>query len=219
MVIPESERFAGLKDLLAQFVNVVAAIRDAYPRLAQEWPQFFLSLSYPWIVDETMLSDDKKNFLECRKQEIAELKFDGAAAKKKLEEVLATDKHLAECCPTLLHLANFLDSFFISATADAKRQGASQDRLDFAYSEFESLTYRQGRFKRISLSHPFNFDMEGNSATFAGDNVQANVRVERLDASTIPGILGESGFQALPGVAFASDRIGFEVAYTGCLHG
>jgi Apea-like HEPN len=196
MVIPESERFAGLRDLITEFVDVVAAIRDAYPKLAQEWPQFFLFLSYPWIVDETLLSDDQKQFLERRKQEIAELKFDGAAGKKKLEKVLARDKHIAECCPTLLHLANFLDSFFITATADAKRQGASQDRLDFAYSEFESLTYRQGRFKRISLSHLFNFDMEGNSATFAADNAQANVRIERLDASTIPGILGESGFQA-----------------------
>jgi hypothetical protein len=196
MVIPESERFTGLKDLLTQSVNVVAAIRDKYPKLAQEWPQFLLFLLYAWIVDETQLSDEQRQFLERRKREIAELGFDGAEGKKKLEEVLTRDKHLAECCPTLLHLANFLDSFFVTATADAKRQGASQDRLDFAYSEFDSLTYRQGRFKRIALSHLFNFDMESNSATFAADNAQANIRIERLDASTIPGILGESGFQA-----------------------
>ena len=196
MVIPESERFAGLKDLLTEYVNVVARIRNANPNLAQEWPQFFLFLSYPVIVDQSLLSDDQKQFLERRRREIAELNFDGGEAKKKLEEVLARDKHLAECCPSLLHLVNFLDSFFITAVADAKRQGASQDRLDFAYTEFESLTYRQGRFKRIALSHLFNFEMEGNSGTFAADNAQANIRIERLDASTIPSILGESGFQA-----------------------
>ena len=93
-------------------------------------------------------------------------------------------------------IANFLDTFFITAVADAKRQGTAKERLDFAYDEFESLTYHQGRFKRIALSHLFNFDMEGNSATFEGDTAAGNIRIERLDASTIPSILGESGFQA-----------------------
>jgi len=110
--------------------------------------------------------------------------------------VLGNDRHLAECCPTLLQLANFIDSFFITAVADAKRQGAPKERLDFAYDEFESLTYRQGRFKRIALSHLFNFDMEGNSTILQSDTASANIRVERLDASTIPSILGESGVQA-----------------------
>jgi hypothetical protein len=146
MVIPESERFAGLKDLLTQCVDIITAIRDKYPKLAQEWPQFLLFLLYAWIVDETELSDEQRQFLERRKREIAELGFDGPEGKKKLEEVLARDKHLAECCPTLLHLANLLDSFFVTATADAKRQGASQDRLDFAYSEFDSLPVRRLSF-------------------------------------------------------------------------
>ena len=196
MVIPESERYEKLKDLLSEYVGIVANIRDANRKLAQEWPQFFLFLSYPWIVDQIQLSSDQKDFLERRKREITELKFDGTEVKKRLEEVLRNDKHLAECCPTLLHLANFLDSFFITAVADAKRQGAAPERFDFAYDEFESLTYRQGRFKRIALSHMFNFEMEGNSAMFEADNAPANIRIERLDASTIPSILGESGFQA-----------------------
>jgi len=94
--------------------------------------------------------------LELRKQETAQLKFDGAGVKKNLEYVLTRDKQLAECCPTLLHLANFLDSFFITATADAKRRGASQDRIDFSYFEFEDLRYRQGRFKRATLKPQFH---------------------------------------------------------------
>lgn len=196
MVIPESERYGKLKDFVSEYVGIVANIRDANPKLAQEWPQFFLFLSYPWIVDQAQLPRDQKEFLGRRQREIVELNFDGAEARKRLEEVLANDKHLAECCPTLLHLANFLDSFYVTAVADAKRQGAAKERLDFAYEEFESLTYRQGRFKRIALSHMFNFDMEGNSSVFEAANAELNIRVERLDSSTIPGILGESGFQA-----------------------
>jgi Apea-like HEPN len=196
MVIPESERYRNLKALISEYVEVVASVRDANPKLAQEWPQFFLFLAYPWIVNQTQLSNDQNSFMERRRSEIAELGFNGGAVKKRLEEVLANDKHLAECCPTLIHLANFLDSFFITVVADARRQGTSQERFDFAYDEFESLTYRQGRFKRIALSHLFNFEMEGNSEIFEGANPGANIRIERLDASTIPNILGESSVQA-----------------------
>jgi hypothetical protein len=58
-------------------------------------------------------------------------------------------------------------------------------------------TYHQGRFKRVALSQLFNFDMNGNSMTLAGDLATVgDIRVERLDWSTIPGMLGESGFQA-----------------------
>jgi hypothetical protein len=39
--------------------------------------------------------------------------------------------------------------------------------------------------------------MDGNSAMFAGDErTVGNIRIERIDHSTIPRILGESGFQA-----------------------
>jgi hypothetical protein len=190
MVVPESERYGQLKALVFEYVDIVARIRDTSPNLAQQWPQFFLFLAYSWIVDPTQLSAEQKEFLEHRKREITELKFDGAAVKRQLEDVLAGDKHLAECCPTLLHFANFLDTFFITATADAKRQGASQQRLDFAYDEFESLAYRQGRFKRIALSHIFNLDMEGNSSLFEAAGAKLNIRIERLDTNTIPGILG-----------------------------
>jgi len=39
--------------------------------------------------------------------------------------------------------------------------------------------------------------MDGNSAIFAGDErTLGNIRIERIDNSTIPKILGESGFQA-----------------------
>jgi len=122
MVVPDHESTGRLKALIFEHVDIVARIRDANPNLAQQWPQLFLFLAYSWIVDPEPLSAEQKEFLEDRKREIAELTFDGAAVKKQLEDVLTRDKHLAECCPTLLYLANFLDTFFITATADAKRQ-------------------------------------------------------------------------------------------------
>jgi hypothetical protein len=196
MIIPIAERYAELRGFLAMYVDVVATIRDGNPNLAQQFPQFFLFLVYPWLVDRAPLSQDQTTFLERRQREIEQLKFDGETARKQLEEILGSDKHLAECCPNPLYLANFLDTFFITPVADAKRQGMSKERLDFAYDEFDSLTYHQGRFKRIALSHVFNLDMEGNSEVLEALHPQANIRIERLDANTIPGILGESGFQA-----------------------
>jgi len=196
MAIPESERFPGLRELLFQFVETVAAIKAANPLLAQGFPQFFSFLSYPWVLEIAAQSDDQKVFLEQRRRENLALRFNGDEAKKRLEEILSNDKHIRDCCPTLLHLVNFLDSFFVTPVADATLQGASQDQLDFAYSEFENQTYGQGRFKRIALSHLFNFEMDGNSATFSSNDARLNIRLERLDASTIPRILGESGAQA-----------------------
>lgn len=196
MVIPEPERFGRVKEFLFQFVDGVAKIKNANPQLAQQWPQFFSFLAYPWILDRGSLANDQKAFLEQRRRENAALGFNGEEAKNRLEEILANDKHIRECCPTPLHLVNFLDGSFVMPAAEAKLQGASQDRLDFAYSEFESLAYRQGRFKRIALSHLFNFEMDVNSVNFAASDVRVNIRIERLDANTIPSILGESGAQA-----------------------
>jgi hypothetical protein len=185
------------------FVDTVARLRDGNPALAKQFPQFFLYLTFPWVADQALLGKVQQDVLQRRKLEIKALNFDGDATRKQLEQVLANDKHLVECCPSLFHLVNFLDLFFITPVADAKRQGTSQERLDFAYDEFESLTYHQGRFKRVALSHLFNFDMEGDSILFEGNPMVGNIRIERLDAGTIPSILGESGFQAFlhpPGI-------------------
>lgn len=197
-VIPPQERYGRLKELVFDYVDQVARIRSSNPTVAQQQPSlFFLFLCFPWLADESLFTSEQKSLIERRKGELSQLGFGGEHAKKQLKEVLANDKHLAECCPTPLHLANFLDTFFITAAADAKRQGATKEWLEYAFDEFAMTTYHQGRFKRVALSHLFNFEMDGNSMTLAGDPVTlGDVRVERLDWNTIPGILGESGFQA-----------------------
>lgn len=196
-VIPVGERYGRLKLTLFRYVETIAALRETNKVLAEQQPSFFLFLTFPWLADTSNLPVEERNFLERRKLEVTELGFDGARAKQDLDEIRANDKHLAECCPSPLQLANYLDTSFITGVADAKRAGAAQERLDFAFDEFESLTYKQGRFRRIALSHLFNFNMDGNSAVFSGDSSTAgDVRVERIDPVTIPSILGESGFQA-----------------------
>jgi hypothetical protein len=197
LVIPHGERFGNLKPILFEYVDIVAKLRDANTNLASQQPSFFLFLAFPWVADKTLLSSEQVGFLERRKKEITQLGFDGDRAKKHLDEVIANDKHLAECCPTPYLLAKYFDSSFITAVADAKRQKAASDRLEFAFEEFESLTYHQGHFRRIALSHLFNFDMDTNSAKFVGDErTVGSIQIERIDLSTIPRILGEAGFQA-----------------------
>ncbi len=180
MVIPTEQRYGKLKDLLLKYVEVVAKICDQSPQLAREFPSFFLFLSFAWVADPAFFSVAPGDFFERRKREIEALGFDGEGTKRELEAVLANDKHLAACCPTVLNLVNFLDTFFISPTADAKRQGVTRERLEFAYAEFESLAYHQGPFKRIALSHLFNFDMEDNSVIFEGGTAAQNIRIERI---------------------------------------
>lgn len=133
MVIPQNERSSALKQILFEYVNLIANLRNADPNLAKQQPSLFFFLSFPWLVEQNTLTADQKDFLERRKLEAAQLGFDGERAKKQLEDILAVDKHLAECCPTLVQLANYLDTSFIRPVADAKRVGTAQQQLDFAY--------------------------------------------------------------------------------------
>src|SRR6266852_7841521 len=179
-VIPAGERYGKLKQILFEYVETIANLRSANPSLAEQQPSFFLFLTFPWLADAALLSPEQNAFVERRKVEITQRGFDGERAKKDLEEIRANDNHLAECCPTSLLLANYLDTSFITAVAEAKRAGTAQQQLDFAFEEFENQTYRQGRFRRIALSHLFNFNMDGNSAMFVGDEkTTGNIRVER----------------------------------------
>jgi hypothetical protein len=132
-VIPAGERYGKLKQILFEYVETIANLRSANTSLADQQPSFFLFLAFPWLAEAAILSSEQKTFLERRKVEVTQLGFDGERAKKGLEEIRANDNHLAECCPTPLLLANYLDTSFITAVADAKRAGTAQQQLDFAF--------------------------------------------------------------------------------------
>jgi hypothetical protein len=193
MVIPTPERDGLLEERLFRFADQLVALHRSNAQLPEQLP--FVALTFPWLVDLSTMSQDQRNYQEQRKGEISALGFDGDLAKGQLEETLANDKHLRECCPFPLQLAAYFDSHFLNATALAMLAGASQERLDSAFEEFERTTYHQGRFRRIALSHLFNFDMEGNSIVFKGTPPLGDIKIERINAQAIPSILGEHGVQ------------------------
>jgi hypothetical protein len=201
-LIPTSERYGRLKDILFGFVDQIVAIRSANPNLADNKLISFVFLALPSLVELEGLPPEQRQLVEQRKAEVSRLGFDPEGARLALEEVLAADKHLRECCPTPLHLASYLDFQFF-ARVDAVHGGMKAGLQEFTYDLFERLTYQQGRFRRIALSHLFNFDMEGDRLVLQGEEPLGEVRIERIDARTIPTILGEPSFQAFlhpPGV-------------------
>ena len=156
MVIPPNERYKRLKSVLFEYTERIVALRNANPKIAAQQPLFFTFLTLPWLAPFG-LTEDQRNYQERRKVEIAELGFDSEQAKRDLEEILANDKHLRECCPTPLQLAGYLDKHFLTALADERRQGATQERLDFAFEDLERTTYiragsRELRFPTYSIS-------------------------------------------------------------------
>jgi hypothetical protein len=195
-VIPESERYRKLKEIVLEQVEKVSEIRKDKPQEVQRQLSFRF-LVFPWAVEAGLPNENQKLVMDGQKAQIREWGFDGERAKKQLDEIHANDKHLAECCPFVSDLANYLDAYFITPAADAMVRGFSREQIETAFAEFESVTYHQGRFRRIALSHLYNFNMEGNSAQIVGANTEhGTIRIERLDANTIPAILGEPGFRA-----------------------
>jgi len=202
MIVPPSERFAGLKQVLFDYLDEIARIRRDNPNLAPQQSLFFTFLIFPWLVDLEALTGEQRAYQDRLKLQFAEVGFDGERAKAVLNEVLANDVQLRECCPTPLQLAGYFDAQFLAPASDVARQGAGRDRLEFAFGNFEAATYHQ-RFRRIALSHLFNFDMRGDNLVFKGSAPMGDIRIERLNPRAIPTILGESdlqGFLHTPGI-------------------
>jgi hypothetical protein len=190
MVIPLSERYPGLKKLVFQYVDLLVIIRKRHPNLISQQQTTFFLLAYPWLADYATFNTEQASLSDQRKKIFKELGFDGEVVATQLKEILTDDKHLANCCNNVTELAHYLDTSLLTPLATATINGVPKERLDFAYDEFESTTYHQGSFKRILVTHLFNFDMDGDSA-FLGD-----IRIERIALETIPRILGETGFHA-----------------------
>lgn len=187
VVIPLEERYPDLKEWLRGQAEAVARIRVASQQVASEQPSLFLYLCYPWLADPGTDAAERTRLTQ-RREEFSRLGFDGSAAKEGLEDILKRDRHLRECCPTPLHLAHFLDVKLIGLAAWVMESGADGKVFETLFEEFSKTTYGQGRFKKIALSHLYNFASEENSLRYG------NIRMERLDAATIAPILGEKTF-------------------------
>ena len=202
MIVPQNVRFSGLKRVLFDYLDEIARIRQDNPNLAPQQSLFFTFLTFPWLVDMRALTDEQREYQERLKLQLAQAGFNGERAKEALNEILANDVHLRECCPTSLQLAGYFDAQFLAAALDATCHGATRERLEFAFEDFEAATYHQ-RFRRIALSHLFNFEMKGDNVMFKGSDPLSDIRIVRLNARAIPTILGESdlqGFLHTPGI-------------------
>src|SRR5258708_4828430 len=100
MVVPQNERYPGLKRVLFDYVYEMAKIQQNNPNVAEQQALFFTFLTFPWLAAMDGLTEEQRLYQDRRKFEIAQLGFDGERAKEVLSEILAADVHLRECCPT-----------------------------------------------------------------------------------------------------------------------
>src|SRR5690348_11604810 len=136
-----------------------------HPEFRQQ--QFPLAeLIATWLAERAATGADLES-IRARKKAFEALGFDGEAALNTLQDILKRDQHLFECCGAAVYLAQYLDLAFLTAASDVRMRGASDDNIEVLFHELTSTTYHQGRFRRIALSHLFNFDMDVNSAAIA----------------------------------------------------
>ncbi len=187
-VIPLVERSPILMDFLSRQVREVARLRREIPALLHLQTTPLLALCYPWIVQPAP---------PAHAQELAEIRvrlqaagFNGEGAVAELEQILAQDRHLRECCPTVGHLVHWCDLSFIERALLLVQLNAPEEHMARLHEEFSATTYHQGRFKSVALSHLFNVAAEEPSLRIA------DVQLERLDSPTISGILGEASIQS-----------------------
>jgi len=175
MGIPVEERFPQLKESLIRYASLVTKVRAYDKQLIPPNVGQISFLCRSWISDQ-------------RQAELLKAGFNGAETISELENILARDKHLRECCSDFRLLAQHFDSKFISVAAYViEFAGEKWNKvLDGLFSEFSRITYEQGCFKKIALAHLFNFDAEENRLEFDGFNV------EKLDDATISRIVGET---------------------------
>jgi hypothetical protein len=196
--IPVDNRYANLKAVLFGYVEQIATIRRNN-RSYLDSTLMFLYLSYPWIVDQNIISAEQREAFEARKKEVEDTGFNGVSALSTMQEILKADSHLRECCANdISRLAHYLDMAFINpATITKKYQPVTQEQLDFAYKEFETSTYEQGRFRRLAATHLFNFEIPIGTLKFqSSDGFPGDITIERVHEGIIPIVLGEKSSQS-----------------------
>jgi hypothetical protein len=125
--------------------------------------------------------------IDQRKAVISQSGFDGKSIAESLRQIRNGDPHLAECCPTLLHLARHLSFNFIHDCTLLLRQGGNDPQIDQLYESFLKLTYEQGPFRRAAFTHVFNLDIDGRDVTIE------NFRIIRLNPDSKSELLKEDG--------------------------
>ena len=174
LIIPEEQRFTRLQEFLFRFVNDVVEANKHRPDLLAARPaDAFWALTLPWIleVDVQNPNPDLRRMIDERKSVIGVTGYDGGRIARDLKEIRGADAHLAECCPTILHLARHFSFNFINEAVTLREAGFELSSLDQLYAAFLQMTYEQGRFRRAAFTHVFNLDIEGKQLVVGGINI------------------------------------------------
>jgi hypothetical protein len=165
-------------------VNLVAQISAANPDLAREHQNLFYFFAYAWLADT---GDDVgvESDLARRREEYAQLGFDGDRVRRELSHVMDEDRHLRECCSTLSNLAYFLDLEFIGHAAPHQNDvGITDEEYRKMFDAFSDHVYSEP-FRTMALSHLYNFEAEDTHLRFDV------VRIGRLSPHEVSLVLGE----------------------------
>jgi hypothetical protein len=182
--IPVDERSPSLKTAVRKYVDLMSQISQAHADLASKQQHFFFYLAHPWLVEPAEEVEVEAK-LAAQRKEYAALGFPGDSVKQDLERIMAEDRHLTECCATLVNLGYLLDIEFISYAAFHKnQQGFGDEEYDQVFDGFSEYIYSEP-FKTVAASHLYNFDADDPNLMFEG------LRLVKLDAATISTILGE----------------------------
>lgn len=146
--VSEEKRSPSLKTSLRKYVDLIARINAANPKLTRQHQNLFHFLSYVWLTD-LVLDTAVEAGLSRRREEYSQLGFDGAEVRRELRQVLDEDQHLKECCSTLLNLAYFLDIEFIGYAASHQNQSdISDEEYGNAFKGFSDYLYTPSHFGR-----------------------------------------------------------------------
>lgn len=192
LAIPDQERSPSFPQFVHYFVDATANFKAANEGFPHQ-TNLFYSLVYPWVIDPAG-DNEIETALESRRKELSDRGFDGLEAKQKLEQILAEDSHLRDCCATAAFLAYYLDTRFVGfASSLAEGQ---EEAYTLFFESFIKTTY-SGPFRKQAVSHIFNFDADEARLEFEG------LRVVKLDSATVSRLLGEPTFPSFihaPGV-------------------
>jgi hypothetical protein len=184
-VIPLEQRSSTLKSALSKYVNLMAEISKTHEDLARQHQHLFFYLAYPWLVEPSDEAEVEER-LAAQRSEYAALGFPGDEVKQELQHILEEDRHLKECCSTLLNLGQLLEIEFVGYAAFHQNQhGFDDDEFNKVFAGFSDYIYSEP-FKTVAASHLYNFDAEDDNLFFDG------LRIVKLNTAAISTILGES---------------------------
>src|SRR5947207_13198758 len=124
--IPADQRSPALRIAVRKYVELISEISKTHAGLAKQHQHLFFHLAHPWLVEPAADAEVEARLAQ-QKNEYTALGFPGDSVKQELEQIMSEDRHLRECCATLLNLGYLLDIEFISYAAFQRNQDTFGD--------------------------------------------------------------------------------------------